>query len=453
LRQQSYRHESGRHGRSSQIAEFSSMNAIRVTVGVVSALLAAPTCAVAMAKIFDPPAQMSVGGMNSFDYDPIGAEVPVETSRVIPFFNRIARAWSRDDSVGGLPAPTPEVPSDARSLAAPQADVPNGWCEPTCERACPSVYYQLEALFLWRDDRLIDQPILVDANTGETFMSTSDLDFGVNYGVRQTFGVRMCGCRALEFSYFGLFQVSGSDVAVSPGAGAFLIFPDNFAGNVFVGLDRLRAEYSSRLNSLEANLPCCCGCCDDSCGECCEGCGDDCGCPEVRCQSYESFAGFRYIHIGEDLNLFAQRTVAGEVEQGNYDIHTSNDLYGLQLGGRTRRTRGRYGWEAMGKAGIFGSDARQRQSVTDFPDFPLRPTVSSSSFGVAFVGEAKLTALYRLTPIWNLRAGYTAMWIEGLALAPDQLDFDFASASGGSQLHNGGAILLHGVNVGIEGRW
>jgi hypothetical protein len=339
------------------------------------------------------------------------------------------------------------------STCEPQRDGCEECCCTPCERACPNFYGQVEAVFLWRESRLIDQPIVVDPNTGITYLSTSDLNSGFYSGVRATVGARICGGRALEFTYLGLCPGDSTDVAVSPDPGAFLIFPDNFVGNVFVGLDRLQADYSSRLNSLEANLPCCCGCCDESCPDCCDECGDECGCPEIRCQSYEWFAGFRYIRVSEDLNLIAQRTVGGAVEEGNYEVHTSNNLYGLQLGARTRRTQGRYGWETTGKVGIFGNDARQRQSVTDFPDFPLRPNTSSSSGGVAFVGEANLTYLYRLTQVWNLRAGYGLMWIEGLALAPDQLDFDFGSATGGSQLHNGGAIFLHGVNVGIEARW
>jgi hypothetical protein len=79
--------------------------------------------------------------------------------------------------------------------------------------------------------------------------------------------------------------------------------------------------------------------------------------------------------------------------------------------------------------------------------------VSSSDGVVAFVGEVNLSALYRLTDVWNVRAGYNAMWIEGLALAPDQLDFDFATASSGSRLRNGGGMFLHGVSAGLEARW
>ena len=257
--------------------------------------------------------------------------------------------------------------------------------------------------------------------------------------------MRLCSGWAMEFSYLGLFQGTASARAVSPGAGAFLIFPDNFSGNVFVGLELAQANYSSALNSFEANLPCCCGCGDQCC--------DECACGQVRSQSYEWFTGFRYINVDEELNILAQGTVAGAMEEGNYDLHTNNNLFGWQVGARTRRMRGRYGWEATGKTGIFANNARQRQSVIDFPDFPIRPDVSSSSTSVAYLGEVDLSAIYQLDPVWNLRAGYTALWIDGLALVPDQLDFDFASATGGEQLHNGGAIFLQGITAGIEARW
>ncbi len=296
-----------------------------------------------------------------------------------------------------------------------------------------------------RDPRLSRQPIVVDPNTSTTFLSTSNLNSNFNPGLRATVGVNLFEGRALEFEYFGLFEGNASAVAVKPDPGAFLTFPNNLAGNVFVDMERAQVNYSSSLQSFAVNLPCCCGCCDE--------CGGACGCGEVRCRSFTWFAGFRYINLGERLNISAQRTVSGAVEEGTYNIRTANNLYGAQLGARLRRTRGRFGWEATGTAGIFGNDAQQTQTVTDFPNFPLRPTVSSSRGGVAFVGGANLSALYLLNNVWNLRAGYNVMWIEGLALAPDQMDFNFAASPSGNQLHNGGGLLLHGVNVGLEARW
>lgn len=425
-----------------------------LAIVIVMLVLELKTCTPARAQQVWPVTDASVQVTDSPDHYKAASAVQTDTAIRAAFDDHTMLPLDETVSISDQMSQAPwQEQAATPCFEEPQDDVLDECCCSPCVRACPSVYFQIEALFLWRDNRLIDQPILVDPNTGITYLSTSDLGSGFNYGVRETFGMRICGCRALEFSYFGLFQDSESDIAVSPDPGAFLIFPGNFFGNVFVGIDRLQADYASRLNSLEANLPCCCGCCDEGCQECCDECDDNCRCPQVRCQSYEWFAGFRYLNVDEDLNILAQRTVGGAVEEGSYDIRTDNNLYGLQLGGRKRSMRGRFGWEAAGKVGIFANDARQQQSVTDFPDFPLRPTVSSSSTNVAYLAEANLSGLYQLNHVWNLRAGYTAMWIEGLALAPDQLDFDFASATGGNQLHNGGAIFLHGVNVGIEARW
>ena len=388
------------------------MDAMRLTVGILLVVLASQTCTQAMAPDAGQPADADVGQTDSPEH-------------------RAQRS--------GPPSIT-KSPGDDLGCCSLSCNEP---CSPD---PCPCVYGQVEALFLKRERGFADQPIVVDPNTGTTFLSTSDLDFDFEPGLRATFGMRLCGGRALEFSYFGIFEGDASASAVRPDPFAFLIFPDNFFGNVFVDMDSVQVDYSSSLHSFEANLPCCCGCCDP-CGY------DECGCGEVRCQSFEWFGGFRYLNLDEELNITAQRIVGGAVEEGTYDISTANRLYGAQLGARLRRTQGRWGWEATGKAGIFANDAEQEQTVIDFPNFPLRPTVSSRSTEVAFLGETNVSALYRLTDVWNLRAGYTVLWIEGVALAPDQLDFDFATSPSGDQLHNSGGIFLHGVNVGLEARW
>ena len=224
-------------------------------------------------------------------------------------------------------------------------------------------------------------------------------------------------------------------------------------------MDSAQVTYTSWVHSFEMNLACCCGCCDEcDCGKVsnacgCDKAGDACDCGDVRCRSFEWFAGFRYIDLGEELDISAQKTVANSVENGSYNIHTTNNLFGGQVGARLRNTWGRFGWEATGKVGLFGNAAQETQSVTDFPNFALRPTVSSNGGEVAFVGEINISALYRLTDVWNLKAGYNVMWIDGLALAPDQLDFNFAYSPSGNQLQNGGAMFLQGVNVGLEARW
>ena len=79
-------------------------------------------------------------------------------------------------------------------------------------------------------------------------------------------------------------------------------------------------------------------------------------------------------------------------------------------------------------------------------------TSSVSSFDVSFIGDINLSAIYRLTDIWGIRAGYNLIWIDGLALAPNQ--FDFANVAGaGTGLSSGGGIFMHGANLGLEARW
>lgn len=326
-----------------------------------------------------------------------------------------------------------------------QDDGLDGCFRPFCADPCPCFYGQVGALFMQRQPLILNQAIVVDPNTNTTFLSTSDLNSNFDPGLFATVGMQLSNNRALEFSYFGLFDGNVSAAAVAPDPAAFLIFPNNFVGNVFVDMDTTLVNYSSSLQSFAVNLLCCCGCCDKCCCQC--------GCPEYHCRSVSWFAGFSYLNLYEQLNITAQRTVAGALEEGTYNIRTNNNLFGGQLGARLRRTQGRYGWDATGWAGIFGNDAQQTQTVTDFPAFPLRPTVTTSQGGVAFAGGANLSGLYALTNVWNLRAGYSALWIQGLALAPDQLDFNFAGAPSGNVLHNGGGMFLHGVNVGLEGRW
>jgi hypothetical protein len=183
----------------------------------------------------------------------------------------------------------------------------------------------------------------------------------------------------------------------------------------------------------------------------------ECGGDNTRCQTFEWFVGFRYLNLREQLHMYGERDQIGQdgifrEESGVYNIRTNNNLYGAQLGARTRHWGRKWGWEATGKAGIFGNDAQQEQYVIDYEQFPIRPVTSASTDRVAFVGELNLTGIYRLNEIWNLRAGYNAMWISGVALAPNQLDFS-GELPAGNQLSSNGGVFLHGVSCGIEARW
>jgi hypothetical protein len=304
---------------------------------------------------------------------------------------------------------------------------------------CPDVYGEVEGLFLKRSAGHPDRTILINGNTQATLVSSSDFDFGFDPGVRATFGFRLGDCRRVEFGYFGLFDSQASLDYVQPNPNVDVTFPGplGVASNVFHDGVRVHMDYLSRIQGAEVNFPNCC------CWQCCDG---------ERAGSAEWFAGFRYLNLREYLHIGGAKTVGAVGETAYYDTKSRNDLFGAQLGGRLRRCYGQFSWEAMGKAGIFGNQAGQEQVFIDYPDFALRSPVSGNGGSVAFVGELNLTGIYQLNDTWGLRLGYNLMWIEGVALAPDQLDFTFTSTSG-TGLNTGGGLFLHGVNAGLEARW
>ena len=103
--------------------------------------------------------------------------------------------------------------------------------------------------------------------------------------------------------------------------------------------------------------------------------------------------------------------------------------------------------------GIFGNAAEQHSDpIVDFPAFVVRPRRSESGGDIAFVGDLNLTGIYHLDDVWGIRLGYNLIWIEGVALAPDQLDFTNTTTSG-SGISTDGGVLLHGVSAGVEARW
>jgi hypothetical protein len=71
---------------------------------------------------------------------------------------------------------------------------------------------------------------------------------------------------------------------------------------------------------------------------------------------------------------------------------------------------------------------------------------------VGFVGDLTMSAIYRINRVWGIRAGYSLLWLDGLALAPDQFDFT-TNANSGTQLVNSSGIFYHGANLGLEARW
>jgi hypothetical protein len=100
---------------------------------------------------------------------------------------------------------------------------------------------------------------------------------------------------------------------------------------------------------------------------------------------------------------------------------------------------------------VFVNAAHQDQSVVGDTDGVLRQT-GATERQAAFVGEVSAYLFIPMGTHFTGRLGYTAIWIDDLALAPDQLDFTDTPTSGGS-IYTRGSMLIHGFNAGLEARW
>ncbi len=104
-----------------------------------------------------------------------------------------------------------------------------------------------------------------------------------------------------------------------------------------------------------------------------------------------------------------------------------------------------------GKAGIYGNAIRASQRISDFDNFTFRNT-SISGGQLSFLGELGLNGNYKFSECLSLRGGYQVYWVEGLALAPEQLDFTDTDTSGTSLDKNGG-LFIHGAHAGLMAQW
>jgi hypothetical protein len=284
------------------------------------------------------------------------------------------------------------------------------------------LYFTADALILTRDNQSFEQALVTQSGSGDTLLSTQDFDFVYEVGPNITLGYRPTPWDAWEITYFGLMDwdsrttLNGAADLNLPGAlGAALDL--NFAN-----ANAMNLTYSSVIHNGEFNYLWTHG-------------------------QIMWLLGFRYFNLGEELNI-RSASATGITE---YNTTTRNDLYGGQLGARYRAGWKRFNWDFFGKAGVFGNRAVEQQFITNIGDAPIRDT-SVEQGHTAFVGDIGVNLSYNICKCWTIRAGYNAIWVEDVALAPNQLDFTDTPTSG-TTLNNNGSVFLHGAHAGIGCHW
>jgi hypothetical protein len=326
-----------------------------------------------------------------------------------------------------------EPATTAGAVLLPQIDaIPDAAAPEGCGTLCATSWVWAEGLVVSRDNSSSDAGLVLDLNTNEVQLTAGDLDFDWSGGFRLLYGFRNCAGWGWEIGYMGIHeQTAESEIQLEDSLrlpGALGLVVDNFFCADEVGVD-----YSWDLKGFEV----------DAVGDCHD-------VSWSRGLSYEWLLGFRFLDLDEEIGITAFDSAASTTE---YRVEVANHLYGMQTGSRVRGCRSRWSWEATGKVGLYGNDMEQNQGpIIDVGNFEFRRHRQSEDSAEAFVGDLNFTGVYQLSRVWGLRVGYNIICIEGVALAPEQLDFSNGLSSG-TRLKSGDGVFLHGANVGFEGRW
>ncbi|MEZ6126481.1 MAG: hypothetical protein R3C49_25445 [Planctomycetaceae bacterium] len=159
-------------------------------------------------------------------------------------------------------------------------------------------------------------------------------------------------------------------------------------------------------------------------------------------------AGFRMFRLQEDLTaIFADPF--GVLPDEQMLTETDNHLYGLQIGLDRGILEGcRSCLRLRSRVGLYGNQSDQLSQAVSLASPPVTFPVRGSGQSLAFQAELGLQAGFRITESLNLITSYRCMYLNGLAVASEQLAAsNFPLATG---LHTNGSLLLQSTSVGLE---
>ncbi|MCH2125109.1 MAG: hypothetical protein MK165_09965 [Pirellulaceae bacterium] len=171
--------------------------------------------------------------------------------------------------------------------------------------------------------------------------------------------------------------------------------------------------------------------------------------------------GVKYFQLTEG---FRHTTLVDYLDPGNqqvngfldYNVETLNAMTGFQTGGDLWVSvipGVRAGGSITG--GIYGNHAKQNTRI-DAMSFAGVPITETSTSGVAtLMGQANFGVTWRVNYHWTARVGYELMYIEGVALAPN--NFNTQAPFGGSprdvRIDTDGNLFYTGGTASLEFTW
>ena len=208
-------------------------------------------------------------------------------------------------------------------------------------------------------------------------------------------------------------------------------FNSDIAGSMD-GANHVEVDYGSDFYGLEANLH-----------------------QPIFSDFLTAIFGMRYLRLDEDLDIFS--IDADAVTTGEYEIHTDNQMLGLQVGLEKKISLQQNNKTSITlgvKTGVLNNWSRQRQHIIDqnsTSPVTIR-TNSSDDTKTSLLGEARVEISHMLSKRVGIDVGYQVLALGNVALAPDQLDYDAPLATTGDDVHFDN-VAYHGAYIGVGVRW
>lgn len=159
-------------------------------------------------------------------------------------------------------------------------------------------------------------------------------------------------------------------------------------------------------------------------------------------------AGFRYLNLDESMSGRFTNP-AGTYADESFRTAVSNDLYGIQIG-MDKALAGDclYSIEYFWRAGLYGNNSQSRTQQVSHLARPLTRIAQGDASEAAFVGEAGIKARYSITSSINFYGTYQVLFVDGVALAGEQLAVTNLTA--GTGINPNSDVFYHGASFGLE---
>jgi len=305
-------------------------------------------------------------------------------------------------------------------------------------------------------------PLAVDLFNGEVF-SNIETSHRYEAGMRVTIG-RMLGRddghrdHMLEFSYAGLFDWDTS-AQITAGAQGDAIFGIPGSLNTILGVlqfdgtapisgfdnaDQQNWIYSSELDDWQLNV------------RIAQRPERDRAVlmPDGRWVQYDAASTLWAFEVGarvttlEEAFLYTSQGTVPLANSGRYEVITHNDMVGLHLGFERLEKFTAWHWGISSNIGGLVNFA-DRSSRIDTVNGIASQAEDINDENMVFLAHASIFAAYQVRTNLAFRGSYEFMYLQGVALAAENVGFPGQFA----RFNLEGDALLHGLFLGLDGQW